>query len=89
MRVLISTAGSHSDVLPFVALGQEFATQGHEVFLYANPFFSHYVTDTPIRFVTISTVERYSTVLNHLVEDDSTKVFKRAAQEYAALCPEY
>jgi rhamnosyltransferase subunit B len=39
MKVLLSTAGSHGDALPFMALGRELAARGHKVILYANPFF--------------------------------------------------
>ena len=89
MRVLISTAGSHGDVLPFVALGREFAARGHDVILYANPFFRNYTTDSEIRFVPISTVEKYSSLFGELSDVDPTRAFKRVAKEYAEICPEY
>ena len=89
MRVLISTAGSHGDVLPFVALGREFAARGHDVILYANPFFRNYTTDSEIRFVPISTVEKYSSLFGELSDVDPTRAFERVAKEYAEICPEY
>jgi UDP:flavonoid glycosyltransferase YjiC (YdhE family) len=89
MRVLIATAGSHGDVLPFVALGREFAARGHEVIFYVNPFFLSYTTDSAIRFVPISTVEKYSSLFGELSDADPTRAFKRVATEYAATCPEY
>lgn len=89
MRVLISTAGSHGDVLPFIALGREFAARGHEVILYANPFFLGYTTDTAIGFVPISTTEKYSLLFGELSDDDPSRAFKRVAKEYAEICPQY
>ena len=89
MRVLISTAGSHGDVLPFIALGREFAARGNEVILFANPFFSGYATDAAIRFVPVSTVDKYSSLLAELADNNPNRAFKRVAREYAELCPEY
>ncbi|MCX7173506.1 MAG: glycosyltransferase [Proteobacteria bacterium] len=89
MRVLISTAGSHGDVLPFVALGREFASRGHEVILYANPFFRRYATDAAIPFVPISTVDEYSSLFGETAEGDPTKAFKRIAKHYAEICATY
>ena len=89
MRVLIATAGSHGDVLPFVALGREFAARGHEVILYANPFFRSYTTDSAIRFVPISTVDKYSSLFGELSDGDPSRAFKRVAMEYAEIGPEY
>jgi len=89
MRVLIGTAGSHGDVLPFVALGREFAARGHEVILYANPYFHSYTTDASIHFVPISTVEKYSSLFGELADGDPSRAFKRVAKEYAEICPEY
>jgi UDP:flavonoid glycosyltransferase YjiC (YdhE family) len=89
MKVLIATAGSHGDVLPFVALGREFAARGHEVVLYANPFFRSYTTDSGIRFVPIGTAEKYSSLFGELSDADPSRAFKRVAMEYAGICPEY
>lgn len=89
MRVLISTAGSHGDVLPFVALGREFAARGHEVIFYANPFFRSYMTDSAIRFIPISTIEKYSSLFGELSDGNPSRAFKRVAMEYVKLGPEY
>jgi rhamnosyltransferase subunit B len=89
MRILISTAGSHGDVLPFVALSREFSARGHEVILYANPFFRGYATDAAIRFVPVSTVDKYSSLFGELAEGNPNRAFKRVAREYAEICPEY
>ncbi len=89
MRVLISTAGSHGDVLPFIALGREFAARGHEVILYANPFFLDYATDAAIGFVPISTTEQYSLLFGEPSDSDPNRAFKRIAKEYARICPLY
>ncbi|HEX4893567.1 MAG TPA: nucleotide disphospho-sugar-binding domain-containing protein [Hyphomicrobiaceae bacterium] len=87
--MLQPAAGSHGDILPFVALGREFAARGHEVILYANPFFRRYATDAAIAFVPISTVEAYRTLFRETVESHPGKAFKRGAMEFAAICPVY
>lgn len=89
MKVLISTAGSHGDVLPFVALGRELASRGHDVILYANPFFRSYATDAAIPFVPISTVDEYSFLFGELAENDPRKAFKRVAKHFAEICLTY
>ncbi|MDI1245252.1 MAG: glycosyltransferase, partial [Rhodoferax sp.] len=89
MRILISTAGSHGDVLPFVALSRKFAALGHEVIFYANPFFRAYAMDAAIRFVPISTVDKYSSLFAELADGNSSRAFKRVAREYAEICSEY
>jgi rhamnosyltransferase subunit B len=89
MRVLISTAGSHGDVLPFIALGREFASRGHEVILYANPFFLGFTMDSAIGFVPIGTTEKYALLFGELSDGDPNRAFKRVAKEYAEICPQY
>lgn len=89
MRILISTAGSHGDVLPFIALGREFKARGHDVILYANPFFRTYAADAGIPFVPISTVEEYATLFGELNEGDPRNTFKRVARTIAELCRLY
>lgn len=89
MRVLISAAGSHGDVLPFIALGRELAARGHEVIFYANPFFRPYATDALIPFVPISTEDAYRTLFRETADSDPNKAFKRVAKELAEICPAY
>lgn len=89
MKILISTAGSHGDVLPFIALGREFKARGHDPVLYANPFFRGYAADASIPFVPISTVEAYRTLFGEATDSDPRKAFQRVAQEFAELCPAY
>lgn len=89
MKILISAAGSHGDVLPFAALGREFEARGHEVVFYANPFFRPYVADTSIRFVPISTVDAYRALFRETADSAPNKAFKRVGKELAEICPAY
>lgn len=89
MRVLISAAGSHGDVLPFIALGREFATRGHEVIFYANPFFRPYASDASMAFVPISTVEAYKALFRETSDNAPNKAFERVGKELAEICPAY
>lgn len=89
MRVLISGAGSHGDVLPCIAIGQEMRDRGHEVILYANPYFRDYVTAAGIRFVPVSTVDKYSTLFGEFTDSDPNKAMQRVSAELAEICKDY
>jgi len=88
-RILIATAGSHGDVLPFIALARKFASHGHEPVFYTNPFFREYVEDAGIRFVPVGTVEQYVFLFGNVANADPVRSFRRVAAEYAARCPGY
>lgn len=89
MRVLVSAAGSHGDVLPFVALSRELAARGHEVFFYANPYFRDCVPDGGIRFVPVGAVGDHATLMAELSDDDPNRAFKRVTRELVGLCPQF
>jgi rhamnosyltransferase subunit B len=89
MKVLISTFGSHGDVLPFAALARKFASHGHEVIVYTNPYFRHHAESPGVRFVPIGTVEQYVTLFAQLSDSDPVRAFRRMAAEYVVLCPDY
>ncbi len=59
MRVLIAPAGSHGDILPFVAIGREFQRRGHEVRFFANEIFAAAVEGAGLPFRSIGTAEEY------------------------------
>ena len=89
MRVLISTAGSHGDVLPYIAIGQEMRNRGHEVILYANPYFREPVTAAGLQFVPISTIEKYSNLFGEVADADPKKALQRVSAELAEICKDY
>jgi len=88
-HILIATAGSHGDVLPFIALARKFASHGHEPVFYTNPFFRADVEGAGIRFVPVGTIEQYVTLFGQLADGNPVGVFRRIAAEYAARCPDY
>lgn len=87
MKILISTVGSHGDVLPFIALANEFIKKGHEVIFYANPFFKSLVFNEQIKFVEIGTVKEYENMFSSFTNANSIKSFKLIASEFMRLCP--
>ncbi|MBT9495413.1 MAG: glycosyltransferase [Paucibacter sp.] len=89
IRVLIATAGSHGDVLPFVALGQALAARGHEVLLFANPHFQRMVEQAGLRFVGIGTQAGHHALFRATAAANSTRAFELVAQELAQLGPAY
>jgi UDP:flavonoid glycosyltransferase YjiC (YdhE family) len=86
---LIATAGSHGDVLPFIALARKFASHGYETILYTTPFFRRYVEDAGIQFVPVGTIEQYESLFEELADANPIRAFRSVAAEYAALCPDY
>src|ERR1035437_2491182 len=89
VRVLISGAGSHGDVLPFVAIGRELLARGHEVFFFGNPYFREYVTSVGIQFVPISSVDEYQKVFGEIAESDPEKALRRVATHFGEICGDY
>lgn len=70
MKILISTVGSHGDVLPFIAIGREMKARGHDVVFYANPHFRDHVASIGTRFVPIGNVAEYERLFGEF--DDSS-----------------
>ena len=89
MKVLISSAGSHGDVLPFIAIGRELRARGNEVVLFANPYFRDYVIAAGLQFVPISTVEAYARLFGELAESDPQKALQRVSAHFGEICRDY
>lgn len=89
MRILIATAGSHGDVLPFVAIGRELSRRGHEIYFYANPVFAGLVTNTGLLFRPVGTAQAYAALFSEAVENNPDRAFRRVAREFESLGGEY
>jgi rhamnosyltransferase subunit B len=89
MRVLIATGGSHGDILPFIALGKRFSRLGHDVSVYANPFFEHYVQEAGLRFVPIGTAAHYVALLKDPANTNPFRGFKQVARYFLDSLPSY
>lgn len=89
MRILIATAGSHGDVLPFVAIGRELSRRGHEVFFYANPVFADLVTNASLHFRQVGSAEAYAALFSEAVENNPDRAFRRVAREFESLGGKY
>ncbi|MCV2353742.1 glycosyltransferase [Paucibacter sp. B2R-40] len=89
VRVLIATAGSHGDVLPFIALGQALAARGHEVLLFANPTFQARVEQAGLRFVGVGKLAEHQALFRATAAATPNRAFELVAQELARLGPAY
>ena len=89
MRILVATAGSHGDVLPFIALGKELSRRGHELYFYANPAFAGLVAEAGLRFRPVGTIEAYASLFSEVVDDNPRRAFTRVAREFATLNRQY
>ena len=89
MKVLVSTFGSHGDVLPYIAIGREMRARGHESVLFANPYFRDDVTAAGLQFVPIGTVDEYARLCGELAESDPMKALQRVSAHFAEICRNY
>lgn len=89
MRILIATAGSHGDVLPFMAIGRELSRRGHEIYFYANPVFAEFVTNAGLHFRPVGTAHAYAALFSEAVDNNPDRVFRRVAREFETLSGEY
>ncbi len=89
MKVLIAAAGSHGDVLPYIALGKEMRRRGHEVVFYTNPFFEHYLKDTDFRVVLLGTIEDHMAVWSDRNGKQPFKAFQHVTTYFFGLCRPY
>jgi len=53
MRLLITTAGSHGDINPFIAIGRAMVSRGHEAVMLVNPYYKTQVEEAGVGFLPI------------------------------------
>lgn len=85
MRYLISTFGSHGDILPFATIANELALNGHEVIFYANEYFAYLFENSKIKFISVGKKESYFKLFKTDTNNNQVKAFKLIAQELATL----
>ena len=64
MKILIVATGSHGDVLPFVGLGRELQSRGHEVRLFASAPFAAMAADAALPFIEVLSSAEYQRFLS-------------------------
>lgn len=84
-RILITAIGSHGDVLPLVALATEFVRRGHEVIVFANPFFAGLVAPSGAAFRALGTQDEYHALFASLPDDNPPAAMAAVARELARL----
>lgn len=69
MRLLIVTIGSAGDIHPFIAIGIEMLSRGHQVAILANPHFKARIESAGLSFRPLGTEQDYLAVLHdpHLI----------------------
>ncbi len=65
-HILMTTHGSHGDVLPFVTLGQRLVQRGHHVTLLTHALFAEMASAAGLEFIPLDTEESY----RRLFEDE-------------------
>lgn len=76
MKILICAAGSHGDVLPFIALGKELERRGHTPQLIANGAFEPLAREAGLAFTATGPAEELARYLN---DPDATDPIKSLA----------
>lgn len=89
MNMLIGAFGSYGDVLPLIALAEEFAARNNKVIFYANPIFLSKISNTKIRFIPVGSREEYFELFDASYESNPIHSFKRIARELMNLSPVY
>lgn len=79
-KVLIVAAGSHGDVLPFVALARELQGRGHEVRLFAAAVFAKVASEAAVPFVEVMSAAEYRRFLADRDATDPRKGLALLAQ---------
>ena len=63
MRIILVTAGSYGDVLPFIHIGKQLKTRGYQVTLVTSQYFQNKVLENDLEFYGFSTHEAYEQLL--------------------------
>lgn len=63
MRICLATSGTRGDVFPFLALGRELASRGHEVFVVTHPYFARDIAEAGLEIEPIG--ERFDLASMH------------------------
>jgi rhamnosyltransferase subunit B len=80
LKILIVAAGSHGDVLPFVALARELQGRGHRVQLFASGGFAQLADEAGVPFTEVLSHEEYQRLLAHRDATDPRKGMALLAQ---------
>lgn len=80
MKVLIVAAGSHGDVLPFIALGRELQDRGHTVCLLASGPFAPLAAEAGLAFAEVLSSAEYQQLLGHRDATDARRGMALLAQ---------
>src|SRR5271168_1024957 len=65
MKIILTPAGSHGDLHPFVSLGMELKRRGHRVVVLTNPQYHELIEWAELEFVAAGTVEEFHEVLGN------------------------
>jgi UDP:flavonoid glycosyltransferase YjiC (YdhE family) len=80
MKVLIVAAGSHGDVLPFIAIARELKRRGHTVRLYTNAIFEALARRADIDLAGIGSTETFLDILRDPDTNHPTRSLRVMAQ---------
>jgi amino acid adenylation domain-containing protein len=96
-HILMTTHGSHGDVLPFVILGRRLVQRGHRVTLLTHAFFAETARAAGLEFIPVDTEESYrrlgedELILFNQPQDiyESTRIYLERQNVFAADLEEF
>ncbi len=88
MRVLIAATGSYGDIYPFVAIGRDLKSRGHDVRFFASSYFTPLVERSGLTAVGIGSPEAYEAVIRHPDAFHPRKGIRLIAQANLEYLPE-
>ena len=80
MKVLICAFGSYGDILPFVAIGREMQSRGHNVRFYASAIFEHQVKKAGLDISVVNDCEDYEAAANSSDVARPIKAWRRTSE---------
>ncbi len=64
-RILLASVGSYGDVFPFLALGKELQSRGHDVTLLTSGYFTGLVEQAGLKFAPVGTSDQYKAYVSN------------------------
>src|SRR5438309_809887 len=88
MHVILIPIGSAGDVYPFIGMGEALKKRGHRVTLLSNDYFRQIIEAVGIEFESLSTTEKFKTILEDPRLWHPTRAFEfLARQAFLPLIP--
>ena len=87
MRYVISCTGSYGDVYPFIAIGKELRSRGHEIIVTTSGYFEAAVADAGLAFQPVGTRTEYEEIVRNPDLTHPQKGYVLSPTPSSDICP--